>query len=80
MLYVSLLHHVDAERRTLGAGKPGGNEHLMADEHGLGKCERNHVGSYGYPTRPEKPYGFCPVCGKRMVWACTKCCGAAAEW
>ena len=48
----------------------------MADARGLGKCEQNHVGSYGYPSRPEEPYGFCPACGNPMAWACTQC-GAA---
>jgi hypothetical protein len=40
---------------------------------GLGKCELNHTGSYGYPTRPETPYPFCPQCGKPMVWRCPSC-------
>ena len=30
-------------------------------------------GSYGYPTRPDAPYPFCPQCGRPMVWACPKC-------
>ncbi|MBI4299512.1 MAG: DUF2321 domain-containing protein [Chloroflexi bacterium] len=45
----------------------------MAETHGLGKCRNNHIGSYGYPTRPEEPYLFCPRCGNPMVWACPKC-------
>jgi hypothetical protein len=40
---------------------------------GVGKCEENHPGSYGYPTRPEEPYDFCSQCGKPMVWGCAKC-------
>ncbi|MGE5596665.1 MAG: DUF2321 domain-containing protein [Hyphomicrobiales bacterium] len=47
----------------------------MAEEvrHGVGKCANNHLGSYGYPTRPEDPYKFCPQCGNAMVWACGAC-------
>jgi hypothetical protein len=45
----------------------------MADERGLGKCDENHTGSYGYPTRPDQPYPFCSQCGKAMVWACPSC-------
>ena len=45
----------------------------MAEGRGVGKCEENHTGSYGYPTRPEEPYAFCSQCGKPMVWACAKC-------
>jgi hypothetical protein len=40
---------------------------------GVGKCSNDHPGSYGYPTRPEEPYGFCQKCGQRMVWACADC-------
>jgi hypothetical protein len=40
---------------------------------GVGKCEENHPGSYGYPTRPEEPYDFCSQCGKPMIWECTNC-------
>ena len=40
---------------------------------GLGKCENDHVGSYGYPTRPEEPYPFCPQCGQPVVWRCPAC-------
>lgn len=46
---------------------------MVEQERGLGKCEQNHAGSFGYPTRPEEPYGFCPQCGKPMVWACPNC-------
>jgi len=42
-------------------------------ERGVGKCEEDHPGSYGYPTRPEEPYDFCSQCGKAMVWECAKC-------
>ena len=45
----------------------------MAEDRGVGKCEKNHVGSYGYPTRPEEPYSFCSQCGKPMAWACPEC-------
>ena len=45
----------------------------MAEDRGLGKCEQNHVGSYGYPSRPEEPYGFCAQCGHAMVWQCAQC-------
>ena len=45
----------------------------MADERGLGKCSMNHPGSFGYPTRPEEPYPFCPQCGRPMVWRCPSC-------
>ena len=45
----------------------------MAGERGLGKCGENHVGSYGYPSRPEDPYRFCPQCGHPMVWKCSRC-------
>ena len=40
---------------------------------GVGKCANNHTGSYGYPTRPEEPYGFCQKCGQEMVWVCAGC-------
>jgi hypothetical protein len=40
---------------------------------GLGKCRENHAGSYGYPTRPDEPYGFCATCGNTMVWECAEC-------
>ncbi len=40
---------------------------------GVGKCENNHVGSYGYPGRPEEPYQFCAQCGSAMMWACPSC-------
>ena len=45
----------------------------MEEARGVGKCEENHPGSYGYPTRPEEPYAFCPQCGKPMLWACPQC-------
>jgi hypothetical protein len=45
----------------------------MAVEKGVGKCENDHTGSYGYPTRPEEKYGFCAKCGKPMVWECSAC-------
>ena|GEM_PF-6467469 len=45
----------------------------MENERGVGKCEETHLGSYGYPSRPEEPYQFCPQCGKAMVWACPSC-------
>jgi hypothetical protein len=40
---------------------------------GVGKCENDHTGSFGYPTRPEEPYDFCSQCGKEMVWQCAEC-------
>ena len=42
-------------------------------DRGLGKCEQNHPGAYGYPARPEEPYAFCSTCGKPMVWQCPRC-------
>jgi len=42
-------------------------------DRGVGKCAENHLGSYGYPTRPEHPYAFCPQCGHRIVWQCPAC-------
>lgn len=42
-------------------------------ERGLGKCPEDHLGSFGYPTRPEDPYDFCPRCGKPMLWECPQC-------
>lgn len=45
----------------------------MATSKGLGKCAQAHLGSYGYPTRPEEPYPFCPQCGHPMVWRCPNC-------
>ena len=45
----------------------------MAIARGVGKCEEDHPGSYGYPNRPEEPYDFCSQCGKPMVWECTSC-------
>ena len=45
----------------------------MAVARGVGKCEENHTGSYGYPTRPEEPYDFCSQCGKPMIWECASC-------
>ena len=40
---------------------------------GVGKCASDHLGSYGYPTRPDHPYGFCAQCGTTMVWECPGC-------
>jgi hypothetical protein len=53
----------------------------MADEieQGVGKCRENHLGSFGFPTRPEEPYGFCPECGNPMVWACPSCARAVPD-
>ena len=45
----------------------------MAVERGVGKCKNSHSGSYGYPTRPDEPYAFCPLCGNGMVWSCSQC-------
>ncbi len=45
----------------------------MAVERAVGKCEENHPGSYGYPTRPDNAYPFCSQCGKAMVWECPNC-------
>lgn len=45
----------------------------MADERGIGKCVNDHLGSFGYPTRPEEPYPYCPQCGKQMTWKCPNC-------
>jgi hypothetical protein len=42
-------------------------------ERGVGKCVQSHLGSFGYPTRPEEPYPFCPQCGGAMVWRCPAC-------
>jgi hypothetical protein len=46
---------------------------------GVGKCEENHPGSYGYPTRPEEQYDFCSQCGKPMIWECRKCAAPLPE-
>jgi hypothetical protein len=51
----------------------------VAVARGVGKCEENHTGSYGYPTRPEERYEFCSQCGKPMVWECPKCEGPLPE-
>ena len=48
-------------------------------ERGLGKCAGDHLGSYGYPTRPEQPYDFCPQCGKPMIWECPQCARALPD-
>lgn len=48
-------------------------------ERGLGKCSEDHVGSYGYPTRPAQPYPFCPQCGRQMVWRCAACAQPVPE-
>lgn len=45
----------------------------MAEERGIGKCGNDHLGSFGYPTRPEEPYPFCPQCGQQMTWKCPNC-------
>ncbi len=45
----------------------------MSPERAVGKCAENHLGSYGYPTRPAEPYPFCSQCGCPMVWACGNC-------
>ena len=45
----------------------------MVIARGVGKCEEDHPGSYGYPTRPEEPYDFCSQCGKPMIWQCSGC-------
>ncbi len=42
-------------------------------ETGVGKCANHHLGSFGFPTRPPEPYGFCPQCGEAMVWRCGSC-------
>ncbi|HUF52630.1 MAG TPA: DUF2321 domain-containing protein [Dehalococcoidia bacterium] len=46
---------------------------MTEDKRAVGKCENDHAGSYGYPTRPEEPYDFCSQCGKEMVWHCPDC-------
>jgi hypothetical protein len=48
-------------------------------DRGVGKCEENHPGSYGYPTRPEEPYDFCSQCGKPMIWECGNCATSLPE-
>jgi hypothetical protein len=45
----------------------------MAGTRGLGKCAQDHPASFGYPTRPEDPYPFCPICGNPVVWKCAAC-------
>lgn len=45
----------------------------MSEDKGVGKCQQDHPGSYGYPTRPEEPYAYCPICGNAVVWRCPKC-------
>ena len=45
----------------------------MPAERAVGKCAEDHLGSYGYPTRPPEPYPFCSKCGCPMVWACSNC-------
>ena len=45
----------------------------MSPERAVGKCAENHLGSYGYPTRPLEPYPYCSQCGCPMVWACSEC-------
>jgi hypothetical protein len=51
----------------------------VAIARGVGKCEGNHPGSYGYPTRPEEPYDFCSQCGKPMVWECANCAASLPD-
>lgn len=51
----------------------------MVIARGVGKCEENHPGSYGYPTRPEEAYDFCSQCGKSMVWECSKCAASLPD-
>ncbi len=46
---------------------------MTNEARGLGKCENEHIGSYGYPTRPDAAYPFCSQCGKAMVWVCAAC-------
>ena len=46
---------------------------MTTNGRGMGKCQNNHAGSYGFPARPDSPYGFCPQCGKPMVWQCASC-------
>ena len=46
---------------------------------GVGKCAKDHLGSYGYPTRPDHPYGFCTQCGGSMVWECPQCAANLPE-
>jgi len=45
----------------------------MTPEQGVGKCREGHLGSFGFPTRPDEPYPFCPQCGEGMVWRCPHC-------
>ena len=52
---------------------------MAAENKGVGKCGEDHIGSFGYPTRPEEPYPFCPQCGGRMVWWCGECNRALPE-
>lgn len=51
----------------------------MVEERGVGKCEQHHQGSYGYPSRPDEAYDFCPKCGKTMVWKCLECGSALPD-
>jgi len=45
----------------------------MTAEQGVGKCPEGHLGSFGFPTRPDESYPFCPQCGEGMVWSCPHC-------
>ncbi|MEZ4503861.1 MAG: AI-2E family transporter [Dehalococcoidia bacterium] len=50
------------------------NEEDEVDEQrGVGKCANEHLGAFGFPSRPNEPYPFCPECGSPMVWACGSC-------
>lgn len=51
----------------------------MTQERGLGKCSQDHISSYGFPTRPELPFGFCSQCGQPMAWECGKCHASLPE-
>ena len=51
----------------------------MPQERGLGKCENDHISSYGFPTRPTEPFAFCSQCGQAMVWKCGECATSVPE-
>lgn len=46
---------------------------MSNEERGIGKCPADHLGSFGYPTRPAEEYPFCPQCGAGMAWRCPSC-------